>query len=147
VKCITFLLLLALCVGCASTPASSISLAVVDDVSLTQARDDADAYLGSTVRWGGVVTEVENKADKTWIILVGRALKDNEEPITDGQSEGRFIASFSGFIDPQVYKAGRPLTVVGTIESSTVRAITTTILTPTGIRAGDEGMVSVGLSL
>jgi len=112
VKCIVFLLLLALSAGCASKPASSISLAVVDDVSLTQARDDADAYLGSTVRWGGVVTEVENKADETWVFLVSRALKDNEEPITDGQSEGRFIASFSGFIDPLVYKAGRPLTVV-----------------------------------
>ena len=109
--------------GCASKPASSISLAVVDDVSLEQVRADSDAYLGSTVRWGGVVTEVENKADKTWVFLVSRALKDNEKPITDGSSEGRFIASFSGFVDPLVYKPGRPLTVVGSLESSTVRAI------------------------
>jgi outer membrane lipoprotein len=114
--------MLLVCAGCASKPAS-ISLAVVDDVSLTQARDDGDAYLGSTVRWGGVVTEVENKADKTWVFLVGRALKDNEKPIIDGQSEGRFIASFDGFIDPLVYKSGRPLTVVGDIEGSTVRSI------------------------
>ena len=122
-KIAIFLFLAAFCAGCASKPASTISLAVVDDVSLTQARADVDAYLGSTVRWGGVVTEVENKADKTWVILVGRALKDNEKPITDGQSEGRFIASFNGFIDPLVYKSGRPLTVVGEIEGETVRAI------------------------
>jgi outer membrane lipoprotein len=123
VKCTAFLLLLAVLAGCASKPASSISLAVVDDVSLTQVRDDTDAYLGSTVRWGGVVTEVENKADETWIFLVGRALKDNEKPISDGHSDGRFIASFSGFVDPLVYKPGRPLTVVGSIDSNTVRAI------------------------
>jgi len=109
--------------GCASKPASTISLAVVDDVSLTQARDDSDGYLGSMVRWGGVVTEVENKVDETWVFLVSRALKDNEKPITDGQSEGRFIASFSGFVDPLVYKVGRPLTVVGTIEGNMLRAI------------------------
>jgi len=56
-------------------------------------------------------------------ILVSRALKDDAKPITDGQSEGRFIASFNGFIDPLVYKAGRPLTVVGVIDGSTLRAI------------------------
>ena len=101
-------MLLLIGVGCASKPASSISQAVVDDVSLAQVRGAGDAYLGSTVRWGGMVTEVENKADKTWVFLVGRALKDNEKPISDSPSEGRFIASFSGFIDPLVYKAGRP---------------------------------------
>lgn len=110
-------------VGCASKPASSISLAVVEDVSLAQVRSADEAYLGTTVRWGGVVTEVENKADKTWVFLVGRALKDNEKPDSDSPSEGRFIASFSGFIDPLVYKVGRPLTVVGNIEGSTVRPI------------------------
>jgi outer membrane lipoprotein len=117
------LMLLLISVGCASNPASSISQAVVDDISLAQVRDAGDAYLGSTVRWGGMVTEVENKADKTWVFLVGRALKDNEKPDTDSPSEGRFIASFSGFIDPLVYKVGRPLTVVGSIEGGTVRPI------------------------
>jgi outer membrane lipoprotein len=109
--------------GCAANPALSISQAVVDDVTLTQARSAADAYTGSTVRWGGVVTEVENKADKTWVFVVGRALSDDAKPVTDSASEGRFIASFNGFVDPLVYKSGRPLTVVGSVEGSTVRAI------------------------
>ena len=57
------------------------------------------------------------------MFVVGRELRDDEKPITDGDSEGRFIASFDGFVDPLVYKSGRPLTVVGSIEGSTVRAI------------------------
>ena len=122
-KVFVSILMLLLIAGCASKPASSISQALVDDVSLTQARADVDRYLGSSVRWGGVVTEVENKADKTWVFVVGRELKDNEKPITDSSSDGRFIASFDGFIDPLVYKSGRPLTVVGQIEGSTVRSI------------------------
>ena len=123
VKLLSIMLVLMACVGCAANPAASLSQALVDDVSLTQARSAADAYTGSTVRWGGVVTDVENKADKTWVFVVGHELRDDEKPITDSASEGRFIASFDGFVDPLVYKSGRPLTVVGSIEGSTVRAI------------------------
>jgi outer membrane lipoprotein len=123
VRVSSLLLVLLLAGGCASKPASSISLAVVDDVALAQVQSDVERYTGSTVRWGGIVTEVENKADRTWVLLVGRALVDDEKPIVDGASDGRFIASFQGFIDPLVYKPGRPLTVVGRIEGSTVRAI------------------------
>jgi outer membrane lipoprotein len=120
---VSLVLVLTACGGCAANPAAFLSQALVDDVSLAQARNAADVYIGSTVRWGGVVTEVENKADKTWVFVVGRELRDDEKPITDGDSEGRFIASFDGFVDPLVYKSGRPLTVVGGIEGSTVRAI------------------------
>ena len=72
------LLVLPIAAGCASKP-SSIALAVVDDVSLAQVRADGDDYNGSTVRWGGIVTEVENKADETWVFVVARALKDKAQ--------------------------------------------------------------------
>lgn len=121
-KHLLLLVVLGIVSGCASQP-SAISLAVVDDLSLSQALKDSDSFVGSTVRWGGLITEVENKADETWVFVVARALKNNEKPVVDGPSEGRFIASFTGFIDPLVYKVGRPLTVVGSIEGSTVRAI------------------------
>jgi outer membrane lipoprotein len=123
VRILSIVLVLMVCGGCATNPTSSISQAIVDDVSMTQARSAIDAFMGSSVRWGGEVTEVENKADRTWVFMVGRALRDDEKPITDSASEGRFIASFSGFVDPLVYKPGRPLTVVGIIDGSTVRAI------------------------
>jgi outer membrane lipoprotein len=116
------LLLLLMAAGCASQP-SSIAMAVVDDISLAQVRADSQTYTGSTVRWGGIVTEVENKSDRTWVFVVARALKDKEKPVSDSSSEGRFVASFEGFVDPMVYREGRPLTVVGNIEGSVVRAI------------------------
>ncbi len=52
-----------------------------------------------------------------------RALHDKDRPISDGVSEGRFIASFEGFADPMIYKVGRPLTVVGKISGQTKRSI------------------------
>ena len=69
-KHLVLLVLLGIVSGCASQP-SAISLAVVDDLSLSQALKDSDSFVGSTVRWGGLITEVENKADKTWVFLVG----------------------------------------------------------------------------
>ncbi len=122
-KTLLIVALIALCSACASDPASSISLAVVDDVSLAQVRANIDAYQGSTVRWGGVVAEVENKADTTWVFLVQQELRDDAKPITDSASDGRFVARFTGFVDPVVYKVGRPLTVVGRIDGSVQRAI------------------------
>ena len=122
-KSFGFCMLLLVLAGCASKPTTSIGLAVVDKVSVAQARADADAHLGARVRWGGIVTEVENKVDETWIFVVARELKNNEKPISDSDSEGRFIASFDGFIDPSIYKEGRPLSVVGTFEDTTVRSI------------------------
>lgn len=122
-KTLVIIALTALCSACAGDKSSSISQAVVDDVSLAQVRADSDAYQGSTVRWGGVVAEVENKADTTRVFLVEYELRDNAKPDADSDSDGRFVARFDGFVDPVVYKVGRPLTVVGSIDGSLQRAI------------------------
>ena len=116
------LAVIGLVTGCAS-PSSSISQVAVDAVTLTDARQDPQSHEGALVRWGGVITEVENKPDSTLVLMVERELRDNEKPISDGASEGRFIARFQGFIDPLVYKTGRPLTVVGRLNGSRIRPI------------------------
>ena len=95
----------------------------VDDVSLTSVRKAFDDYQGTTVRWGGLVTETENKSDHTLVFVVARDLKNNEKPVSDSASDGRFVARFSGFIDPLVYKGGRPLSVVGEVVGSLSRPI------------------------
>ena len=121
-KLVFVIALIVVASGCASKP-SAISLAVVDDIDLAQVLDDDAAYQGATVRWGGIVTEVENKADETWVFVVGRELKDDEKPVVDSASDGRFVARFNGFKDPLVYKSGRPLTVVGRLDGSLKRPI------------------------
>lgn len=117
------IILLALLAGCASKPPSAISQMEVEPLSLATVRLNVDRHIGATVRWGGVISRIDNRAENTWVELVGRPLHDRDRPITDGVSEGRFIASFQGFADPMVYKVGRPLTVVGKISGQTTRAI------------------------
>ena len=114
---------IALLGGCASKPPAAISKIPPENPSLTRVRMDVDSFIGTEVRWGGVISKVENKASHTWIELVRHKLRENGKPRTDDKSDGRFIASFEGFVDPVVYEVGRPLTVVGTIEAKTERPI------------------------
>jgi outer membrane lipoprotein len=114
---------IALLGGCASKPPAAISKVPPENPSLTSVRMDIDSFIGTEVRWGGVISKVENRATHTWIELVRQKLRENGKPRTDDRSDGRFIASFEGFVDPVVYEVGRPLTVVGTIEAKTERSI------------------------
>lgn len=84
---------------------------------------DIDRFKGVEVRWGGEITYVENKAEDTWIEVVSRPLSKSGRPNEDGPSGGRFVARFKGFADPVVYQVGQQLTVLGTIEGKSRRAI------------------------
>jgi len=109
--------------GCATQVPAPISTIPTANLSVAEVRAGPGSFVGSEVRWGGVITTVDNKASQTWVEVVSRALRNNGQPRVDSGSSGRFIASFSGFVDPVVYSAGKLLTVVGTIEGETTRLI------------------------
>lgn len=109
--------------ACASGPPEPISRVPHDNPSLTQVRMNPDAHMGREVRWGGMISKVENKSDQTWVEIVRMELRSNGKPASTGNSDGRFIASFGQFLDPVVYEIGKPLTVVGKLESSVRRPI------------------------
>jgi len=118
-----FIIVIAFAGGCASKPPQAISKIPADNPPLASVRLDIDRYMGAEVRWGGEISKVENKADHTWIEVVRRKLWEDGKPKAGGESDGRFIASFSGFVDPVVYDVGQLLTVVGTIEAKTKQPI------------------------
>ncbi len=109
--------------GCATQVPAPISKIPAYDYTVAEVRAEPERFLGSMVRWGGVISRVENKASRTWIEVVSRELRKNGQPLTDSRSSGRFIASFPGFMDPIVYKPGALLTVAGGIEGETVGLI------------------------
>jgi len=92
-----------------------------------QARTEPAQHLGSTVRWGGRILEVDNAPDATDIIVLARPLDGAAKPqtatVAAGIDAGRFIARFVGFLDPAQYSEGRALTVTGTLVAVETRDI------------------------
>lgn len=91
--------------------------------ALKAARSVPNAFVGSRVRWGGNITQVENRRDATLVEVVEHPLSDNGYPLNTSESQGRFVAQIPGFLDPAIYAEGRQITVVGTLKPSVQRKI------------------------
>jgi outer membrane lipoprotein len=96
------------------------SMAPVDFKILVQ---EADKYLGNTVILGGYILETQNLADKTSIKVLQAPLGLGETPKSRDDSKGRFIISYKGFLDPEIYSKDRKLTVAGTIVGTVVEKV------------------------
>lgn len=101
--------------ACAIVP-DTIQSESVAEVNPSMARGHIDNYKGQTVRWGGVITQVINNADGTWIEVLAMNLSASGRPSGDrGQNFGRFIAKTDEFLDPEVYQDGYSFTVLGVL--------------------------------
>lgn len=115
-------LAIALLAGCSSVP-EAIRRAPDGAVSLAEARAAPERYRGTAVRWGGSVVTVRNLKDESVIEIVSRRLESGGRPLDEDRSDGRFLATARGFIDPAIYAAGREVTVRGAITGSTEQPI------------------------
>lgn len=111
--CLAFLPVLVLLAGCASNIPLEIRTKIPGSPSLEQVRIDFEKYSGARVRWGGLITKVENLESKTIIEILSRPLYRYGRPEQSDQSQGRFLARVSGFFDPAIYENGRLITIVG----------------------------------
>ncbi len=101
--------------GCA-TQAPELIRETPEEVALpNEVRQDPDRFEGATVRWGGIITGVENLADYTLVHVLSRPLRHNGRPRDTDAGYGRFLARFPGFVEPEVFAPGRELTVRGAV--------------------------------
>lgn len=103
--------------ACATVP-KEIAQPPPGNPGMAQVRANPQQYVGQQVRWGGNIVEVHNDADESYAEIIARDLYRDGRPQDNDMSPGRFIAVFDGFIDPEIYYNGRPITVVGTLEAA-----------------------------
>lgn len=101
--------------GCATVPAQ---LAGDQFSTMTPKQAAAAPSHGEHVRWGGEIIKVEPKSESTCFEVLSRPLWRDARPKRRADSSGRFIACSSGFYDPELYRKGRDLTVVGLVDGS-----------------------------
>jgi len=88
----------------------------VTEINAQDVRGKMEQYKGKTVRWGGVITQIINNADNTWIELLALNLNDSGRPSSNRENNyGRFIAKIDRFMDPEVYQEGYSFTVIGIV--------------------------------
>ena len=104
----------ALGAGCATVaqPPSDAPVARVDVADVQRAPPVEPV----AVRWGGTIASVTNAdAETTVLEIVARPLGASGRPRHVDASPGRFVAEVDGFLDPEIVRAGRDVTVTGTV--------------------------------
>lgn len=84
---------------------------------------EADKHIGDTVILGGYILETKNSAQESTILILQSPLGFGQEPKIKDQTEGRFIVVHNGFLEPEVYRKDRKLTVAGVVTGSVTMEI------------------------
>ena len=108
--------------ACTGLPASVRDVPVAK-VTYGEVSQNPNSYKDTSVRWGGVVIDVENEENFTLVQVLSYPLNYSGQPQLNKQSQGRFVIKSSEFLDPAVYAKDREITVAGTIEGDIERTI------------------------
>ena len=101
--------------GCAHIISEKTLKEVDRGISFEQLIKDPMKYNGKTVLLGGVIVKTENRKDGTLLELYQTNLDSYGQPINADQSEGRFLALDKSFLDSEIYRSGRMVTVAGVV--------------------------------
>jgi len=108
--------------ACATLP-PAFEDAQVTDISYLQVSVDLDSYKNTSVRWGGVIVDVENDENFSLMQVLFYPLDYYGRPELDKPSEGRFAIKSAKFLDPMDYLADREIIAVGVIDGEIERTI------------------------
>jgi len=110
-----FSLFLFLLSSCAYPISKELRQEARKDLTFSMVLQNPTAYVGSIVLWGGRIIEILNHSDGSEIIVLETPLDYEEMPEAAKYSHGRFIAKTSKFLDPEIYKKGKKITLAGEI--------------------------------
>jgi outer membrane lipoprotein len=108
-------LALAMLSGCATYPVAKNLRQQARSLTLAQVVADPAAHQDTMVIWGGRIIKTVNDAHGGDLYVLKLPLAHNEKPLGAANPSGRFIARSSGFLDPEIYKRGRLVTVAGNV--------------------------------
>ena len=108
--------------GCAGLP-SAVRDVPVADLTYSQASQNPGNYKDVSVRWGGIIIDVDNEQDFTLVQVLSHPLNYYGRPQTGKPSEGRFVIKSNEFLDPAVYAKDKEITVAGTLQGDIERTI------------------------
>lgn len=107
------LLMAILFTGCAHVISPEVLKEVDRGVTYENLTKDPERYQGKNILLGGVIIKAENKKDGTLLEIYETGLNNYGEPVNIDNSRGRFLAMDKRFLDTEIYREGRRVTVAG----------------------------------
>jgi len=92
-------------------------------VTFDQLIKNPEQYTENRVLLGGVIVSTENKNDGTLLEIYQTELDSSGEPKNIDVSNGRFLARYKGYLDSQIYRSGRKITILGVVKGAEDRKI------------------------
>lgn len=84
-------------------------------VSFQTLANATDRYIGKTVILGGYIIETKNVAGVANMTVLQTPLLIGEKPDSRSRSQGGFILTYKGYLEPEVYEKNRRVTVAGKV--------------------------------
>jgi len=109
--------------GCAESISDKFLKQVDNNITFEQLIKNPDQYIGNSVLLGGVIISTQNKNDGTLLEIYQTELNSSGEPTNVDVSKGRFLAMDSNFLDSQIYRSGRKVTIAGVVKEVETRKI------------------------
>jgi len=109
--------------GCVHAISRGVREEVDKKVTFSELIKEPAAYQGKVVLLGGVVVKTINKEEGTLLEVYQTWLNSEGRPTDTDRSEGRFLALYEGYLDSQIYKQGRQVTVAGTVQGEKVQLL------------------------
>ena len=101
--------------ACAPALSKQFREKAVPPVLFNELLGDPNAYEGRNIILGGYILEVKNVSDGSLLIILQAPLDFQNRPHSRDKSKGRFLARTDKFMDPEIYKKDRKITVGGKI--------------------------------
>lgn len=118
IGCVLLMLLFS---GCAPQVFSPAIIAQAGPpVSFSELRKAPDRFQGKTVIFGGVIVKTTNKPEGTLLEVYQTRLDSSYRPTDIDTSGGRFLALYKGFLDNEIYRPGRKVTIAGIVRGEKV---------------------------
>ena len=105
---------------CAPVISKQIRDQVKPDLAFGEVLKDPEHYKGQMVILSGVIIETKNTKEGTLLMILQRPAGFRGEPKDVDESEGRFLALDSRYLDVNVFAKGRAVTVGGEVQGKRV---------------------------
>lgn len=122
-KFFILVMVLGLLSGCVHAVSRGVLQEVDKKVTFAALVKEPNAYKGKVVLLGGIIVDTINKPEGTLLEVYETALDREGKPVHSDRSEGRFLALYQGFLDSEIYKQGRKVTIAGIVQGEKTQSL------------------------